>query len=71
MKTLERKTETRQKIQLGGLIIKAGLAEEKAAVILGLLTEAKEQLASKEGEKQRDHWQALGDLAFSKTTKNT
>ena len=30
-----RKLDTRRKIQLGGLIVKAGLAEEPAAVLLG------------------------------------
>ena len=35
-----RKADTRNKIQLGGLIVKAGLAEEPAAVLLGLLLEA-------------------------------
>ncbi len=29
-----RKADTRNKIQLGGLIVKAGLAEEPAAVLL-------------------------------------
>jgi hypothetical protein len=36
--TSERKAETRRKIQLGGLIIKAGLAAEEPAVLLGMLT---------------------------------
>lgn len=38
----ERKQDTRQKIQLGGLVKKAGLHEEPPAVLLGLLLEAKE-----------------------------
>ena len=38
-----RKADTRNKIQLGGLIVKAGLAEEPAAVLLGLLLEAAER----------------------------
>jgi hypothetical protein len=36
----ERRRDTRRKIQLGGLVINAGLAEEEPAVILGLLTAA-------------------------------
>lgn len=36
MKTLERKQETRRKIQLGELVKKAGLADEATAVLLGL-----------------------------------
>jgi hypothetical protein len=35
MATVERKAETRRKIQLGGLIIKAGLAEEELAFLHG------------------------------------
>ena len=33
---IDRKADTRRKIQLGGLIVKAGLDEEPAAVLLGL-----------------------------------
>ena len=40
----ERRRDTRRKIQLGGLVIKAGLADEEPAVILGLLTAAKRVL---------------------------
>jgi hypothetical protein len=38
MTPAERKTDTRRKIQLGGLIIKAGLASEEPAVLLGMFT---------------------------------
>jgi len=38
MMTAERKADTRHKIQLGGLIVKAGLAAEEPAVLLGRLT---------------------------------
>jgi len=38
MTTAERKADTRHKIQLGGLIVKAGLAAEEPAVLLGRLT---------------------------------
>jgi hypothetical protein len=36
----ERRLDTRHKIQLGGLVIKAGLDGEPPAVILGILTAA-------------------------------
>jgi hypothetical protein len=36
--TAERKADARRKIQLGGLISKAGLAFEEPAVLLGMLT---------------------------------
>src|SRR5215470_16785006 len=37
MNIVERKADTRRKIQLGGLIVKAGLAGEEPAVLLGML----------------------------------
>ena len=46
MSTQLRKLDTRHKIQLGGLVIKAGLGDEESAVILGLLTAAKRVLSS-------------------------
>ena len=33
----DRKKDTREKIQLGGLIVKAGLRYEKRALLLGML----------------------------------
>ena len=45
-----RKTDIRRKIQLGGLVVKADLADEPAALLLGLLLEAKEKLAPDEGD---------------------
>ncbi|HAT9654465.1 TPA: conjugal transfer protein TraD, partial [Legionella pneumophila subsp. pneumophila] len=40
-KIKKRKADTRHKIELGGLIIKAGMAEYNRAIILGALTYAK------------------------------
>lgn len=54
-----RKADTRRKIQLGGLIVKAGLSEEASNVILGLLCDARINLAT---EKKR--WELLGDEVF-------
>lgn len=39
-----RKKDAREKIQLGGLIVKAGLRFEKRAVVFGLLLEGKKRL---------------------------
>jgi hypothetical protein len=63
---LDRKENTRKKIQLGGLIIKAGLDDEKAATLYGLLLEAKETL-SQGGESIRAKWQLKGEIAFKET----
>jgi hypothetical protein len=65
MKNLERKQDTRRKIQLGGLIKKAGLDEETTAVIYGLLLDAKEQLLDKNAQTTRKTWKIKGDLALT------
>ena len=39
-----RKADTRAKINLGGLVVKAGLAEHDPAVLLGLLVTAADRL---------------------------
>lgn len=62
MKNIERKQDTREKIQLGGLIKKVGLENERTAVLLGLLLEAYEQLNSKNGEEYRKRWLIKGQL---------
>lgn len=48
-----RKKDTREKIELGGLIVKAGLRFEKRAVLLGALVELGERLGREEGERAR------------------
>ena len=61
-----RKKDTREKIQLGGLIVKAGLRWEKRALLLGILIDAatadivREHLPAVE----RDRLTALGTEAF-------
>ena len=69
MKNLERKQDTRRKIQLGGLIKKAGLDEETTAIIYGLLLDAKEQLIGDDGEAIRKSWKIKGDLALTEEQK--
>lgn len=56
-----RKAETRRKIQLGGLIVKAGLEEEPSNILLGLLCDAKNNLSH-----EKERWRQLGDQEFSK-----
>jgi hypothetical protein len=60
----ERRQDTRRKIQFGGLVIKAGLANEEPAVILGLLTAAKRVLSGQNAADSRRRWKELGDKAF-------
>jgi Conjugal transfer protein TraD len=65
MKNLERKQDTRRKIQLGGLIKKAGLDGETTAVLYGLLLEAQEKLLSEQSDDIRQDWRIKGDLALT------
>jgi hypothetical protein len=60
---MDRKATTRHKIQLGGLVTKAGLGNEKPTTLYGLLLEASETLRQ-EGEDARLRWQIKGELAF-------
>ena len=58
-----RKKDTREKIQLGGLIAKAGLRYEKRALLLGLLIDGASRIAADEAERER--LTAIGAEAFS------
>ncbi len=64
-----RKLDTRNKIQLGGLVIKAGLAEEDAAVLLGILVSAAEALAGLDGDFARQRFRRTGDRVFTADQK--
>ncbi len=57
-----RKRDTREKIELGGLIVKAGLRFEKRALLLGLLIDAAARL--KADGVERDRLLAIGVGAF-------
>ncbi|NSZ09718.1 type IV conjugative transfer system coupling protein TraD [Agrobacterium tumefaciens] len=57
-----RKKDTREKIELGGLIVKAGLRYEKRALLLGLLLDAQRRIKGDETEKSR--LTAIGVEAF-------
>lgn len=57
-----RKKDTREKIQLGGLIVKAGLRWETRALLLGILLDAAARLKHDAGERER--LTALGTEAF-------
>ena len=58
-----RRKDTREKIQLGGLIAKAGLRYEKRALVLGLLIDGASRIRSDEDERKR--LMAIGEKAFS------
>ncbi|MGD0288908.1 MAG: conjugal transfer protein TraD [Candidatus Binataceae bacterium] len=64
MSTEERKLDTRRKIQFGGLVIKAGLANEELAVILGMLAAGGRVLHGQNGSEARRRWKEIGEHAF-------
>jgi hypothetical protein len=65
-----RKQDTRNKIQLGGLVIKAGLGEEATAVILGALVVTAETMAGPDGEAARRRFRRVGDRVFAEDQKS-
>lgn len=58
-----RRKDAREKIQLGGLIAKAGLRYEKRALLLGLLIDGASRLRNDESERAR--LLAIGEKAFT------
>ncbi|MGN6094826.1 MAG: conjugal transfer protein TraD [Bosea sp. (in: a-proteobacteria)] len=64
---MKRRERTRQLIELGGLIAKAGLVEmtdDDRAVILGLLDEAAAKLRNTDRDQQLLLWRRRGRHAF-------
>ena len=59
-----RKKDTREKIELGGLVVKAGLRYEKRATLLGLLLEGADRLRTDDGERVR--LASVGAKAFDR-----
>jgi hypothetical protein len=57
----ERKRDTREKIQLGGLIVKAGLRSADRAVILGALVDLSRRV---DNQKEWARLRAIGKAAF-------
>jgi hypothetical protein len=48
-----RKKDTREKIALGGLVLKAGLQAEQRELLLGLLVDGRQRAARDETERER------------------
>lgn len=57
----DRKKDTREKIQLGGLVVKAGLRDIDKAVLLGWLMELPSRLNA---EEERARLQSIGKRGF-------
>ncbi|WP_065376478.1 conjugal transfer protein TraD [Ensifer adhaerens] len=62
IKSNARRKDTREKIELGGLIVKAGLRYETRALLLGALIELGERLQL--DERERPRLTAIGAEAF-------
>ena len=62
----DRKKDTREKIALGGLIVKAGLRYESRALLLGLLIDGRSRLNGNEVERAR--LTGIGAEAFGRDT---
>jgi hypothetical protein len=60
MTSLQRTAETRRTFQLGGLIVRAGLAEEEPAVLLGMLMAGARVLKAPNAVESRRRWKELG-----------
>ncbi|MCO6387086.1 conjugal transfer protein TraD [Aliihoeflea sp. 40Bstr573] len=64
---VERRKRTRHLIELGGLVVKAGIVDltgDDRAVIYGALLWVAEKLNSEDGEKARGLWAGEGKGAF-------
>jgi hypothetical protein len=65
---VERRKRTRHLIQLGGLVVKAGLVNltgDDRAIIFGALLWMVDKLKSNQGEQARALWAAKGKEAFA------
>ncbi|MEP9359078.1 conjugal transfer protein TraD [Sphingomonas sp. KR3-1] len=65
---MRRRERTRQLIELGGLVAKAGLVEltdDDRAAIFGLLVEAAATLRSETGDQALAFWRRRGKRAFA------
>jgi hypothetical protein len=64
---VERRKRTRHLIELGGLVMKAGVVDltgDDRATIFGALLWMADKLKSDQGEQARALWVAKGNLAF-------
>jgi hypothetical protein len=67
MRTQDRKADARRKIQMGGLIIKAGLDhyhEYQKEILFGILLDAAKKLESDQKENYEHKFASLGEEGF-------
>lgn len=66
---MQRRERTRQLIELGGLVAKAGLVDlsgDDRAVLYGALLELADRLQAGDGEPTRQLWRRRGQRAFAR-----
>ncbi|MFE0017338.1 conjugal transfer protein TraD [Mesorhizobium sp. NPDC059054] len=64
---VERRKRTKQLIELGGLVVKAGIVEltnDDRAIIYGALLWMANKLKNEESERTRELWAAMGKEGF-------
>ena len=64
---VERRRRTKHLIELGGLVVKAGIVDltgDDRAMIYGAMIWMAEKLKSEDRERARDTWTKLGKMAF-------
>lgn len=67
---VKRRERTRQLIELGGLVVKAGLielSEDDRTVLLGIMVESAAKLRGENREQLLSLWRRRGRRAFSQT----
>ncbi len=71
---MKRRERTRQLIELGGLISKAGiveLVEDDRAAIFGMLAEAAGKLRGEDADRQRLLWRRRGQREFDRAANDS
>ncbi len=69
---VERRKRTKHLIELGGLVVKAGIVDltgDDRAIIFGALLWIVDKLQSDQGEHARGVWTKLGKMAFETEQK--
>lgn len=71
---VERRKRTRHLIELGGLVVKAGLVSltsDDRAMIFGAMLWIADKLQSDQAEQARKQWSAMGKQAFAAAHRDT
>jgi hypothetical protein len=68
MTAIERTAQQRT-FQLGGLIVRAGLADEEPAIVLGILTAGARVLKAPNAPESRRRWRELGERVLGLGSK--